>query len=149
MTIHYYTNEAAFFEAFEAVQAVNHRAFIEGTNCANKKQLFNEFAKQFQFPSYFGQNWDAFNDCMTDLNWLEGVNGYHLFIHHFDELLTDLAADFRLFIEILEEMIIEWRKGSNYGIEKLPQRFEVTIHGDEATRIKLQQQIHSIQINKT
>jgi RNAse (barnase) inhibitor barstar len=45
--------------------------FVRGNKCQTVPELFNEFSAALQFPYYFGENWNAFNDCMTDLAWLE------------------------------------------------------------------------------
>jgi hypothetical protein len=35
-----------------------------------KQQLFKFFAEKLRFPEYFGFNWDAFDECINDLSWL-------------------------------------------------------------------------------
>lgn len=35
-----------------------------------KRELFVALARQLHFPSHFGGNWDALNDCLHDLSWL-------------------------------------------------------------------------------
>ncbi|MCK5536423.1 MAG: barstar family protein, partial [Bacteroidales bacterium] len=42
----------------------------------SKESFFKEFAKKLKFPKYFGKNWDSFYDCITDLSWIKGQNGY-------------------------------------------------------------------------
>jgi hypothetical protein len=44
--------------------------FIDGNFISNKEQFLKNIADTLQFPSYFGYNWDAFEECMTDLDWL-------------------------------------------------------------------------------
>ncbi len=36
-----------------------------------KSELLAQLAEAGQFPDYFGGNWDAAADCLTDLAWLE------------------------------------------------------------------------------
>jgi hypothetical protein len=39
-----------------------------------KRELFGVLRKQLRLPGYCGGNWDALNDCLRDLSWLEGVS---------------------------------------------------------------------------
>lgn len=43
---------------------------LRGEHCHTSQDLFHEFAAALQFPSYFGNNWDAFDEMITDLSWL-------------------------------------------------------------------------------
>lgn len=43
---------------------------IDGKDCPNKKALFSTISSKLQFPNFFGNNWDAFNDCFNELEWL-------------------------------------------------------------------------------
>ena len=36
-----------------------------------KEKLLREIAAALRFPDWFGQNWDALEDCLTDLSWLD------------------------------------------------------------------------------
>lgn len=41
--------------------------------------LFENIDNTMHFPDYFGNNWDALDECLTDLGWLP-ANGYVLFV---------------------------------------------------------------------
>lgn len=65
--------------------------FIEGKNCINKGALFEEFSRVLSFPGYFGRNWDAFDECINDLRWLQEKEIVVIIINS-DQLL-DLASE--------------------------------------------------------
>lgn len=37
----------------------------------SEEQLFNELNFKLKFPPYFGFNWNAIYDCLTDFSWIE------------------------------------------------------------------------------
>ncbi|MEN6371079.1 MAG: barstar family protein [Armatimonadota bacterium] len=44
---------------------------LEGKSMRTKDELFDELTEKLKFPDYFGRNFDALDDCITDLAWLE------------------------------------------------------------------------------
>jgi len=44
---------------------------LDGKKIHNKTTLLNQTAEIFKFPSYFGHNWDALYDCITNLKWMD------------------------------------------------------------------------------
>jgi RNAse (barnase) inhibitor barstar len=46
-------------------------AYVRGKRCNDAKSFFYEISASFQFPFYFGENWDALDECLQDLEWLK------------------------------------------------------------------------------
>ena len=44
---------------------------IRGRFCATLDDFFREISASMRFPDYFGWNWAAFDECITDLEWLK------------------------------------------------------------------------------
>src|SRR6266478_2963181 len=59
---------------------------IRGRKARTRQGLFDEFAAALQFPCYFGENWDAFDECLSDLEWLP-ADGYLLLVTQSAHLL--------------------------------------------------------------
>ena len=45
----------------------------------SEQELFARIASEMRFPDYFGSNWDAFDECLRDLEWLPS-KGYVLIL---------------------------------------------------------------------
>ena len=39
---------------------------LDVSHASSARSLHEMLAAAFQFPSYYGKNWDAFNDCIND-----------------------------------------------------------------------------------
>ena len=47
-------------------------------DAGGKNDFLERIARALSFPTWFGNNWDALNDCLTDLDWLPTKTGYVL-----------------------------------------------------------------------
>jgi len=56
-------------------------ATLDGNRCKSESALLKELGDIFRFPEYYGHNFDALFDCLTDLEWL-GVDHVYLLIIH-------------------------------------------------------------------
>jgi len=61
-------------------------------------------ARALEFPAWFGGNWDALAECLTDLSWREAL-GWLLVVEGAERLPAD---DARTFGEILSESVAYW-----------------------------------------
>jgi hypothetical protein len=80
---------------------------LDGRKCHTKAGLLGECARVLDFPSYFGKNWDAFEECLTDLQWLPAP-GYLFVITEAEQVLPDHDEEYESFITILEESGKVW-----------------------------------------
>lgn len=65
---------------------------VRGTRCHTVEAFFDELAAVLQFPAYFGANWAALSDVLTDLGWLP-ADEYLLVFEDADLLLADEQPD--------------------------------------------------------
>jgi hypothetical protein len=76
----------------------------------NVSGLFNEFGAALQFPYYFGENWNAFDECIKDLSWLN-ASGYVLIVHDADQILiedADSEGQMQSLLKILKSAALAW-----------------------------------------
>lgn len=82
---------------------------IEGDKITDKNSLFKEFSEKLSFPDYFGFNWDAFSDCMTDLSWLETENSFFIIYKGTRQFRLANPEEWRMTQDILMECVDYWR----------------------------------------
>ena len=82
---------------------------IDGRNIARKEQLLNHAATAMHFPKTFGANWDALEECLTDLEWVDG-DGYLIYYDHIDGLLAEHPDQFETLVEILRDAVVSWKE---------------------------------------
>lgn len=84
--------------------------FPRGGKMTTASSLFDEFAAALQFPYYFGENWNAFDECIADLEWLGG-DVYVPLITDASELLSeDDGEQLDALTSILQEAGEEWSR---------------------------------------
>jgi RNAse (barnase) inhibitor barstar len=82
---------------------------IDGKNIARKEQLLNHVAIALHFPKDFGHNWDALEECLTDLEWVD-AEGYVIYYDHIDGLLASHPDQFETLVEILRDAVASWKE---------------------------------------
>lgn len=76
---------------------------------ADRAAVFEGFAAALRFPEWFGANWDALADCLTDLSWLD-ASGYMLVLRGSAKLAGALAVDdWTALQDVLTEAAEFWR----------------------------------------
>jgi len=75
---------------------------LRGWKMQKRDGVFEQFAALLQFPRYFGGNWNAFVDCVGDLDWLR-ASGFLLVLLDTPEVLREGDPDeFGLLLQRLE-----------------------------------------------
>jgi RNAse (barnase) inhibitor barstar len=63
-------------------------AVIDGNKCKSITSFFEQISKAMNFPDYFGNNIDAFDEMMSDLEWIEEKN-IVLIIMNYEHFLSE------------------------------------------------------------
>lgn len=90
----------------------------------SKADLLDAFATSLSFPEYFGRNWDALDECLTDMSWL-GAAGYVLAMTGADSLFRRLPNESARLVDILANTMIVWGRRSK--------PFHVVLFGDPSS----------------
>jgi RNAse (barnase) inhibitor barstar len=69
---------------------------------AEKEQLLRNIAAALAFPDWFGHNWDALEDCLTDLSW-HPQQGYLLLFEG-----ASAGDDFGVLADVLRSSAEHW-----------------------------------------
>lgn len=81
------------------------RISLEGV--AAKRLLLERIAAALRFPQWFGANWDALEDCLTDLSWRGGA-GY-LLVFEDGGAARDLPPeDYDTLLDVLDSSAKAW-----------------------------------------
>ena len=71
---------------------------LDGRQLGGKASLLAALGRELNLPDYYGDNWDALEECLADLSWHDGP--LYLLITHAEniptalrEVLTDVFAD--------------------------------------------------------
>jgi len=72
----------------------------------NKSHVLSWYSNALSFPGYFGFNWDAFDECLRDLSWIEERK---IIIRHDDVPLGESPPDQKIYIKVLARVAREWK----------------------------------------
>lgn len=125
-----YLNDALLCDRVLQIRQFNPNIGIRicrGEKMKTTAELFAEISAAFQFPYYFGENWAAFEDCMSELSWFYS-DSYVMVVANANELLTNEAeTSLRQFLSSMRTTINGWA-GANPNL---------AIYGRKPTEFKL------------
>lgn len=79
--------------------------YLDGRQARDKRDFLKAAAAAMHFPAYFGHNWDAFEECITDL---APAPGYVLLYDHVWWLACEQPASWQVARSILEMACAQW-----------------------------------------
>jgi RNAse (barnase) inhibitor barstar len=103
------SNRLHFIKDVSEINLTNTKLLkIDCSLCDTTKNLFKEFQNALSFPSYFGHNWAAFNDCIWDMGWVETMykkDRVAIYIYNLYKLLINEKdpRDKRILCEIINQ----------------------------------------------
>ena len=96
--------------------------YFGGTVIRSKADFFNQAKRVMKLPDYFGHNWDAFEECINDLSWIE-ADGYIFAYDNADIFFREHPDDKEILLSILHNAKHNWQ------LEKIP--FEALLAGTD------------------
>ncbi len=102
--------------------------FLDGKAIRDKKTFLEHIARAMKFPDYFGKNWDALQDCLTDLQGIE-PKGYILVYQSPTRFIKSSPGHWAVARDVFNSVIEFW------GGQGIP--FYVLLRGTTAADIPL------------
>lgn len=76
---------------------------VRGRKARTLDGLFDEVAAALQFAYYFGENWDAFSECLSEMDDLSPDSGLVVVVNEPEQVLDSAhEADLRVLVEIIQ-----------------------------------------------
>jgi hypothetical protein len=87
---------------------------LDGQGMPDEMSVFQQFCESLKFPEYFGWNWNAFYDCLRDLQWLSS-DRHIVIIESAESVLSEDGVAREEFFRAL------WRAGQRWSYVKRPE----------------------------
>lgn len=96
---------------------------VDGSQAQSTSRLLKAIASAMAFPDYFGMNWDALDECLTDLEWLPSRRVVLVFSQA-GSVLAQEPEDLEVLVEILVTTAEAWAEAHEPG---LPMSFHILL----------------------
>lgn len=108
--------ECVHFTSIDPVSALDHQLTERGifaavTDISTTGSLLGAIAKALRFPAYFGENWDALDECIQDMDWLPAA-GCVLFVRGARQLWLSHPEDAGKLVEAWLSAAESWAQRS-------------------------------------
>ena len=92
-----------------AVEHAGYRCFVlDGTAVTDKAAFLDTCAGTFALPEWFGRNWDALHDCLTDLSWAP-ARGYVVLYDGWGMLARTDSDAWSVAYDVFGAVVESWR----------------------------------------
>ncbi len=81
--------------------------YFDGQKINSKETFLKQVAEAMEFPTYFGANWDAFDECITDLTWCPAER-YVILYDHADIFAQADPTQYQIALDILNSAKEYW-----------------------------------------
>jgi Barstar (barnase inhibitor) len=83
--------------------------YFDGQQIVDRASLFDRVASTMQFPEYFGHNWDALEDCLTDLFYEDTVDRQVIILDRLDNFEIDDPYQWSMLLAICKSTVEYWQ----------------------------------------
>ena len=85
-----------------------HVAVVDGQIAVDRDGIFDELARAMRFPDYFGRNWDAVFDCLTDPSLLP-AEGSVILLDNCDRLAREYPDQWQIAVKVFRDASTFWQ----------------------------------------
>ncbi len=82
---------------------------LDGNTIHDKAGFLEACARSMAFPTYFGYNWDAFEEVVTELSWLP-ARGYLLLYDDARHFAAHSPKEWAVARSILQDAAMDWQQ---------------------------------------
>ena len=105
----YHLNSARYAVLEASAGRVGFHLFqTDVTAHSSTEEVLRQLGRVLEFPSWYGANFDALFDCLTDPAW-QPAKGYLLLINGIARLRLTNPEDFATLIEVFQSVADAWR----------------------------------------
>lgn len=106
----YHMPFAADLALEEAAESLDYPMYrINLSKVTDKDGFLAAVGTSLGFPDWYGHNWDALADCLTDLSWM-AADGYVIILDHADAFASANPTDFATALSIFQDAADTWRE---------------------------------------
>jgi hypothetical protein len=119
---------------------------VRGQKARTTADFFNDCAAALQFPPHFGENWDAFEETINDLEWLRG-DAYTILITSSNHLLDKALPDqLQILLKVLDQAGEEWSQPVEGEWARPPRPFHVVLQCNKEVEAALRKKLDAAQV---